>query len=387
MARKELTEERIEEIRNDEQEAFIWRLYRMGYPLEGVMKTVRVSSMRVAEVVVKNVVARMKKQMEQAEDNPEKFFESGFNTATLDSMLDRLSREMKAYHGERLEDAETKVEMLEQYVAALEKDISRLTDLADGLVELDETFRKAEEERKEVFSDADDASDTGPGDCPTEEDVFQGGDIADCWSSADDDADGEEAASLDGLLLDDGWRLETPSGSDEDPGVGCGCPGCGDGDMECSCGCQEEEDKEDKRMDRKEGKKEHFFSRIFSRERLPWTIVALVVVIVALCLVGVSSHVMEIHDEPAYTVRIDRIETVDGHDVRSSVAAREYETLAAQMADAVEARKKTTETLQMLEGQINDLMFLYQRNVEDLSAIQAQIAYLDDAMGRTLQAR
>ena len=367
MARKELTEERIEEIRNDEQEAFIWRLYRTGYPLEGVMKTARVSSMRVAEVVVKNVVARLEKQMEQAESNPEKFFESGFSTATLDSMLDRLSREMRAYHGEKLEDAETKVEALEQYVATLEKDISRFAELAEGLDELDETARRAEEEHKALFGDVDDAPDADSGDRPEEVDG------------------GQDEVPAD-LLLDEGWSLEAPSG-DGDPGAVCGCAGCDDGDEACSCGCQEEETKEDIRMDRKEEKKEHVFSRIFSREGLPWTVVALLVVVVALCLVGVSSYVIENDSEPVYTMVAERIETVDGHDVKASVAAREYEKLAAEMADAVEARKETVETLQVLEGEINDLMFLYQRNVEDLSAIQAQIAYLDDAMGRTLQAR
>ena len=197
-------------------------------------------------------------------------------------------------------------------------------------------------------------------------------------SDPDDDTEstGDEAADEAALGWIDDLAVDGEDVSAED------CPARADAHKE-----EMEMDRKDEMKEEKKTGKEHVFHRIFSREGLPWTVVALVVVIVALCLVGVSSYVMDSHDEPAYAVRIDRIETNDGHDVRASVAAREYEKLASRMADAVEARKKTVETLQVLEGEINDLMFLYQRNVEDLSGIQAEIAYLDNAMEQTLQAR
>ena len=66
LARKELTEEKMEELRRNEKDSFIWRLYRMGYPLQDVMKTARVSSIKVAEVVMRNVNERLRKQIVNA---------------------------------------------------------------------------------------------------------------------------------------------------------------------------------------------------------------------------------------------------------------------------------------------------------------------------------
>ena len=385
MARKELTEERMEELRRNEKDSFIWRLYRMGYPLQDVMKTARVSSIKVAEVVMRNVNERLRKQIVNAGAAPAEDFRGLDCNAvkSLESTFQRLWSEMEALHGEKLEGAESKVADLEEYVATLERDISRLAELADGLDELEETRKAAEEERRRIFGDDD------------PENPLYGKAVLDEMTETDFDPDddtestGDEAADE----ADLGWIEDLAVDGDDVPvegGIGCLA---GD-EMKEVCKEQSDVHKEEMKMDRKDEMKEekktgkeHMLHRIFSREGLPWTVVALVVVIVALCLVGVSGYVMDSHDEPAYAVRIDRIETNDGHDVRASVAAREYEKLASRMADAVEARKETVAALEVLEGEINDLMFLYQRNVEDLSAIQAQIAYLDDAMGRTLQAR
>lgn len=374
MARKELTEEKMEELRRNEKDSFIWRLYRMGYPLQDVMKTARVSSIKVAEVVMRNVNERLRKQIVNAGAAPAEDFRGLDCNAvrSLESTFQRLWSEMEALHGEKLEGAESKVADLEEYVATLERDISRLAELADGLDELEETRKAAEEERRRIFGDDD------------PEDPLHGKAMLD-----EAETDSVSGGFNDGGEEDLGWIDDLAVDGDDVPvegGIGC----MAGNDEKEGCTVQADVHKEEMEMDRKEEKKtgrEHVFHRIFSREGLPWTVVALVVVIVALCLVGVSSYVMESHDEPAYAVRVDRIETNDGHDVRASVAAREYEKLAAQMADAVEARKKTVETLQVLEGEINDLMFLYQRNVEDLSGIQAEIAYLDNAMEQTLQAR
>lgn len=374
LARKELTEEKMEELRRNEKDSFIWRLYRMGYPLQDVMKTARVSSIKVAEVVMRNVNERLRKQIVNAGAAPAEDFRGLDCNAvrSLESTFQRLWSEMEALHGEKLEGAESKVADLEEYVATLERDISRLAELADGLDELEETRKAAEEERRRIFGDDD------------PEDPLHGKAMLD-----EAETDSVSGGFNDGGEEDLGWIDDLAVDGDDVPvegGIGC----MAGNDEKEGCTVQADVHKEEMEMDRKEEKKtgrEHVFHRIFSREGLPWTVVALVVVIVALCLVGVSSYVMESHDEPAYAVRVDRIETNDGHDVRASVAAREYEKLAAQMADAVEARKKTVETLQVLEGEINDLMFLYQRNVEDLSGIQAEIAYLDNAMEQTLQAR
>lgn len=374
----------MEELRRNEKDSFIWRLYRMGYPLQDVMKTARVSSIKVAEVVMRNVNERLRKQIVNAGAAPAEDFRGLDCNAvkSLESTFQRLWSEMEALHGEKLEGAESKVADLEEYVATLERDISRLAELADGLDELEETRKAAEEERRRIF-----------GDDP--EDPLHGKAVLDEMTETDSDPDDDTESTEDEAAdeADLGWIDDLAVDGDDVPaGGGIGCLA----GEEVKEDCKEQADvhKEETEMDRKDRMKEekktgkeHVFHRIFSREGLPWTVVALVVVIVALCLVGVSSYVMDSHDEPAYAVRIDRIETNDGHDVRASVAAREYEKLATQMADAVEARKKTVETLQVLEGEINDLMFLYQRNVEDLSGIQAEIAYLDNAMEQTLQAR
>ena len=372
LARKELTEERMEELRRNEKDSFIWRLYRMGYPLQDVMKTARVSSIKVAEVVMRNVNERLRKQIVNAGAAPAEDFRGLDCNAvkSLESTFQRLWSEMEALHGEKLEGAESKVADLEEYVATLERDISRLAELADGLDELEETRKVAEEERRRIFGD-DDPEDPLYGKAMPDE-------MTESDSDPDDDTEftGNEAADE----ADPGWiddlAVDGEDVSAED------CPARADVHKE-----EMQMDRKDEMKEEKKTGKEHVFHRIFSREGLPWTVVALVVVIVALCLVGVSSYVMDSHDEPAYAVRIDRIETNDGHDVRASVAAREYEKLASRMADAVEARKETVAALEVLEGEINDLMFLYQRNVEDLSGIQAEIAYLDNAMEQTLQAR
>lgn len=385
LARKELTEERMEELRRNEKDSFIWRLYRMGYPLQDVMKTARVSSIKVAEVVMRNVNERLRKQIVNAGAAPAEDFRGLDCNAvrSLESTFQRLWSEMEALHGEKLEGAESKVADLEEYVATLERDISRLAELADGLDELEETRKAAEEERRRIFGD-DDSEDPLHGKAVLDE-------MTETDSDPDDDTEstGDEAA----CEADFGWIDDLAVDGEDVPAEGGISCITGD-EVKEDCAEQVNVHKEETEMDRKDGMKEgkktgkeHVLHRIFSREGLPWAVVALVVVIVALCLVGVSSYVMESRDEPAYAVRIDRIETVDGHDVKASVAAREYEKLAAQMADAVEARKETVETLQVLEGEINDLMFLYQRNVEDLSGIQAEIAYLDNAMEQTLQAR
>ena len=382
LARKELTEEKMEELRRNEKDSFIWRLYRMGYPLQDVMKTARVSSIKVAEVVMRNVNERLRKQIVYAGAAPAEDFRGLDCNAvrSLESTFQRLWSEMEALHGEKLEGAESKVADLEEYVATLERDISRLAELADGLDELEETRKAAEEERKRIFGD-DDPEDPLHGKAMLDE--AETDSIPEDFNGGVDDGGEEDLGWIDDLAVD---------GDDVPVEGGSGCMAGNDEKEDCTG--QADVHKEEMEMDRKDEMKEekktgkeHVFHRIFSREGLPWTVVALVVVIVALCLVGVSSYVMDSHDEPAYAVRIDRIETNDGHDVRASVAAREYEKLASRMADAVEARKKTVETLQVLEGEINDLMFLYQRNVEDLSGIQAEIAYLDNAMEQTLQAR
>lgn len=372
MARKELTEERMEELRRNEKDSFIWRLYRMGYPLWDVMKTARVSSIKVAEVVMRNVNERLRKQIVDAgAASAEDFRGLDCNAVkSLESTFQRLWSEMEALHGEELEGAESKVADLEEYVATLERDISRLAELADGLDELEETRKAAEEERRRIFGE-DDPEDPLYGKAMLDEMTETGSDPDDdTESTGDEAADEADLGWIDDLAVDG----EDVSAKD--------CPARADVHKE-----EMKMDRKDEMKEEKKTGKEHVFHRIFSREGLPWTVVALVVVIVALCLVGVSSYVMDSHDEPAYAVRIDRIETNDGHDVRASVAAREYEKLASRMADAVEARKETVAALEVLEGEINDLMFLYQRNVEDLSGIQAEIAYLDNAMEQTLQAR
>ena len=372
MARKELTEERMEELRRNEKDSFIWRLYRMGYPLQDVMKTARVSSIKVAEVVMRNVNERLRKQIVNAGAAPAEDFRGLDCNAvkSLESTFQRLWSEMEALHGEKLEGAESKVADLEEYVATLERDISRLAELADGLDELEETRKVAEEERRRIFGE-DDPEDPLYGKAMPDE-------MTETGSDPDDDTEstGDEAADEAALGWIDDLAVDGEDVSAED------CPARADAHKE-----EMKMDRKDEMREEKKTGKEHVFYRIFSREGLSWTVVALVVVIVALCLVGVSSYVMDSHDEPAYAVRIDRIETNDGHDVRASVAAREYEKLASRMADAVEARKETVAALEVLEGEINDLMFLYQRNVEDLSGIQAEIAYLDNAMEQTLQAR
>ena len=378
LARKELTEERMEELRRNEKDSFIWRLYRMGYPLQDVMKTARVSSIKVAEVVMRNVNERLRKQIVNAGAAPVEDFRGLDCNAvkSLESTFQRLWSEMEALHGEKLEGAESKVADLEEYVATLERDISRLAELADGLDELEETRKAAEEERRRIFGD-DDPEDPLHGKAMLDEAE------TDSVSDGFDDGGEEDLGWIDDLAVD---------GDDVPVEGGIGCMAGNDEKEDCTgqADVHEEEmemDRKDEMKEEKKTGKEHVLHRIFSREGLPWTVVALVVVIVALCLVGVSSYVMDSHDEPAYAVRIDRIETNDGHDVRASVAAREYEKLASRMADAVEARKETVAALEVLEGEINDLMFLYQRNVEDLSGIQAEIAYLDNAMEQTLQAR
>lgn len=382
MARKELTEERMEELRRNEKDSFIWRLYRMGYPLQDVMKTAKVSSIKVAEVVMRNVNERLRKQIVNAGAAPAEDFRGLDCNAvkSLESTFQRLWSEMEALHGEKLEGAESKVADLEEYVATLERDISRLAELADGLDELEETRKAAEEERRRIFGD-DDPEDPLHGKAMLDE--TETGSISEDFNGGVDDGGEEDLGWIEDLAVD---------GDDVPVEGGIGCL-AGD-EMKEVCKEQSDVHKEEMEMDRKDKMKEekktgkeHVFHRIFSREGLPWTVVALVVVIVALCLVGVSSYVMDSHDEPAYAVMIDRIETNDGHDVRASVAAREYEKLASRMADAVEERKATVAALEVLEGEINDLMFLYQRNVEDLSGIQAEIAYLDNAMEQTLQAR
>ena len=372
MARKELTEERMEELRRNEKDSFIWRLYRMGYPLQDVMKTARVSSIKVAEVVMRNVNERLRKQIVDAgAASAEDFRGLDCNAVkSLESTFQRLWSEMEALHGEELEGAESKVADLEEYVATLERDISRLAELADGLDELEETRKAAEEEQRRIFGEDD------PEDPLYRKAMLD--EMTETGSDPDDDTEftGNEAADEATLGWIDDLAVDGEDVSAED------CPARADVHKE-----EMEMDRKDEMKEEKKTGKEHVFHRIFSREGLPWTVVALVVVIVALCLIGVSSYVMDSHDEPAYAVRIDRIETNDGHDVRASVAAREYEKLASRMADAVEARKETVVALEVLEGEINDLMFLYQRNVEDLSGIQAEIAYLDNAMEQTLQAR
>ena len=376
LARKELTEERMEELRRNEKDSFIWRLYRMGYPLQDVMKTARVSSIKVAEVVMRNVNERLRKQIVNAGAAPVEDFRGLDCNAvkSLESTFQRLWSEMEALHGEKLEGAESKVADLEEYVATLERDISRLAELADGLDELEETRKAAEEERRRIFGD-DDPEDPLHGKAMLDEAE------TDSVSDGFDDGGEEDLGWIDDLAVD-GGDVSAECGIDRTDDMKEGCAEQADMHKE-----EMEMDRKDEMKEEKKTGKEHVLHRIFSREGLPWTVVALVVVIVALCLVGVSSYVMDSHDEPAYAVRIDRIETNDGYDVRASVAAREYERLAARMGEAVAVRDALVDRLSILEGQINDLMFLYQRNVEDLSGIQAEIAYLDNAMEQTLQAR
>lgn len=95
------------------------------------------------------------------------------------------------------------------------------------------------------------------------------------------------------------------------------------------------------------------------------------VIIVAACAWGVGSAV---HDLKS------------GHETVSPVVA-EYRTLANRLDRALMERDEMVAALEEIGGDIEALMELYGEGVEVLSAKQAEIAYLDEAMNRTLQYR
>ena len=94
-------------------------------------------------------------------------------------------------------------------------------------------------------------------------------------------------------------------------------------------------------------------------------------IIVAACAWGIGSAV---HDLKG------------GHETVSPVVA-EYRTIANRLDRALMERDEMVAALEEIGGDIEALMELYGEGVEVLSAKQAEIAYLDEAMNRTLQYR